>query len=97
MMEEQIKSEFCKLSELFLEMRQPVGPIRQAAETCLQALRAGKKLFFCGNSPNVVEAVVRDKKKGLRTVGLTSSGGGRLAELCNLIESAGDHDKSTLS
>ncbi len=156
MMEEQIKSEFSKLSELFLEMRQSAGLIRQAAETCIEALRAGKKLIFCGNggsaadaqhlaaemigryklergalpaialsadtsvltavandygyaltfrrqidglgatgdvlvamstsgnSPNVVEAVVRAKEKGLHTVGLTGSGGGRLAELCDL-------------
>ncbi len=155
-MEEKIKSEFSKLSALFLELQSLAPVIRQAAETCIRRLRAGNKLIFCGNggsaadaqhlaaemigrykleraalpaialtadtsvltavandygyaltfrrqidglgaegdvlfamstsgnSPNVVEAVVSAKEKGIFTVGLTGNNGGRLATLADI-------------
>jgi D-sedoheptulose 7-phosphate isomerase len=38
-----------------------------------------------GNSPNVVNALRRAREVGLRTVGLTGSGGGRMAEYCDVL------------
>ena len=38
-----------------------------------------------GNSPNVVNAMRRARQLGLRTVGLTGSGGGRMAEHCDVL------------
>lgn len=155
-MEEKIKSEFSRLSALLLELQNLAPVIRQTAEACIQSLRDGHKLLFCGNggsaadaqhlaaeligrykleraalpaialtadtsvltsvandygyaltfrrqidglgakgdvlfalstsgnSPNVIEAVIRAKEKGLFTVGLTGSGGGRLAALADI-------------
>jgi D-sedoheptulose 7-phosphate isomerase len=37
-----------------------------------------------GNSPNVVRAVQVAKALGLKTIGLTGQGGGKLAELCDV-------------
>lgn len=36
-----------------------------------------------GNSPNVVKAVELAKEKGIYCVGMTASGGGRLAKICD--------------
>ena len=38
-----------------------------------------------GNSPNVIEAVKTAKKKGARTIGLTSGSGGKLAKVTDLV------------
>jgi D-sedoheptulose 7-phosphate isomerase len=38
-----------------------------------------------GNSPNVVAALACARAKGLRTLGLTGEGGGRLAEHCDVL------------
>ena len=38
-----------------------------------------------GNSPNVVSGMRRARQLGLRTVGLTGSGGGRMAEHCDVL------------
>jgi D-sedoheptulose 7-phosphate isomerase len=37
-----------------------------------------------GNSPNVIEAVRAAKEAGMKTIGLTGCGGGRLAGLCDI-------------
>jgi D-sedoheptulose 7-phosphate isomerase len=55
-MEERIQSEFQKLSDHFLELKRQAGVIRQAAEICIQALRAGNKLLFCGNGGSAADA-----------------------------------------
>lgn len=41
-------------------------------------------LSTSGNSGNVVNAVMVAKAKGLKTIGLTGQGGGKLAELCDV-------------
>jgi D-sedoheptulose 7-phosphate isomerase len=38
-----------------------------------------------GRSPNVVNALRRARERGLRTIGLTGSGGGQMAELCDVL------------
>jgi D-sedoheptulose 7-phosphate isomerase len=38
-----------------------------------------------GNSPNVLAGISAAQRKGLRVVGLTGEGGGKMAELCDLI------------
>jgi D-sedoheptulose 7-phosphate isomerase len=38
-----------------------------------------------GNSANVVNALSRARERGLRTIGLTGSGGGRMAEYCDVL------------
>ena len=38
-----------------------------------------------GNSANVVNAAITAKAKGIKTIGLTGEGGGKLAELCNAV------------
>lgn len=38
-----------------------------------------------GTSPNVVNALQRARDRGLRTIGLTGSGGGRMAALCDVL------------
>ena len=38
-----------------------------------------------GRSPNVVNALRRARERGLRTIGLTGSGGGQMAELCDAL------------
>ena len=38
-----------------------------------------------GNSPNVVNAMRRARELGLRTIGLTGQGGGRMAESCDVL------------
>ena len=38
-----------------------------------------------GTSPNVVNALRRARARGLRTIGLTGSGGGMMAELCDVL------------
>jgi D-sedoheptulose 7-phosphate isomerase len=38
-----------------------------------------------GTSPNVVNALRRARDRGLHTIGLTGSGGGRIAELCDVV------------
>jgi len=38
-----------------------------------------------GNSPNVLAGINAARAKGLRVVGLTGEGGGKMAELCDLI------------
>ena len=40
-----------------------------------------------GNSPNVINALARARSLGLRTVGLTGSGGGKMAEHCDVLMS----------
>jgi D-sedoheptulose 7-phosphate isomerase len=38
-----------------------------------------------GNSPNVVNALRRARERGLQTIGVTGSGGGKMAELCDVL------------
>jgi D-sedoheptulose 7-phosphate isomerase len=38
-----------------------------------------------GNSPNVVNALRRARELGLKTIGLTGAGGGRMAEHCDVL------------
>ena len=38
-----------------------------------------------GTSANVVNALARARARGLRTVGLTGAGGGRMADLCDVL------------
>jgi D-sedoheptulose 7-phosphate isomerase len=38
-----------------------------------------------GNSPNVVNGLQRARERGLKTIGLTGSGGGRVAEHCDVL------------
>lgn len=38
-----------------------------------------------GNSPNVVNALRRARERRLRTIGVTGSGGGKLADLCDVL------------
>ena len=38
-----------------------------------------------GTSPNVVNALRRARERGLHTIGLTGSGGGKIAELCDVL------------
>jgi D-sedoheptulose 7-phosphate isomerase len=38
-----------------------------------------------GNSANVVNALQRARELGMRTIGLTGSGGGRMAEYCDVL------------
>jgi D-sedoheptulose 7-phosphate isomerase len=38
-----------------------------------------------GNSPNVVNALQRARERGLRTLGLTGQGGGRMAPHCDVL------------
>jgi D-sedoheptulose 7-phosphate isomerase len=38
-----------------------------------------------GNSPNVVDALKRARSFGLKTIGLTGQGGGRMAEHCDVL------------
>ena len=37
-----------------------------------------------GNSKNVVKAIEAAQKKGIKVIGLTGAGGGRMAELCDI-------------
>ena len=41
-----------------------------------------------GNSPNVVNGLAAARAAGLRTIGLTGRGGGRVAEFCDVLVSA---------
>ena len=41
-----------------------------------------------GTALNVVSALARARERGLRTIGLTGTGGGRLAEVCDVLLSA---------
>jgi D-sedoheptulose 7-phosphate isomerase len=38
-----------------------------------------------GNSPNVVNALATARDKGLKTIGVTGKGGGRMAHLCDVL------------
>ena len=38
-----------------------------------------------GNSPNVVNALHRARERGLQTIGVTGSGGGKMADLCDVL------------
>lgn len=38
-----------------------------------------------GTSPNVVNGLRRARERGLQTIGLTGSGGGKMAELCDVL------------
>ena len=38
-----------------------------------------------GNSPNVVNALRRARERGLQTIGVTGSGGGKMADLCDAL------------
>lgn len=38
-----------------------------------------------GNSKNVVEAILMAKNMGIRTLGFTAKGGGKMAELCDIL------------
>jgi D-sedoheptulose 7-phosphate isomerase len=38
-----------------------------------------------GNSPNVVNALRRARERRLRTIGVTGSGGGKMADLCDVL------------
>ena len=38
-----------------------------------------------GNSPNVVNALRRARERGLQTIGVTGSGGGKMADLCDVL------------
>ena len=38
-----------------------------------------------GNSPNVVKALSTARERGLSTIGLTGSGGGRMAQTCDVL------------
>jgi D-sedoheptulose 7-phosphate isomerase len=38
-----------------------------------------------GNSPNVVNALRRARERGLQTIALTGSGGGKMADLCDVL------------
>jgi D-sedoheptulose 7-phosphate isomerase len=38
-----------------------------------------------GNSPNVVNALRRARERGLQTIGVTGSGGGKMANLCDVL------------
>lgn len=41
-------------------------------------------LSTSGNSPNVVAAVEEAKAKGIKTIGMTAAGGGKMAEICDV-------------
>lgn len=41
-------------------------------------------LSTSGNSPNVLNALEAAREKGIRTLGLTGAGGGRMADACDL-------------
>jgi D-sedoheptulose 7-phosphate isomerase len=55
----------------------------------VEALGAAGDVAFgistSGTSPNVVNALRRARERGLRTIGLTGSGGRTLAELCDVL------------
>jgi D-sedoheptulose 7-phosphate isomerase len=55
----------------------------------VEALGAAGDVAFgistSGTSPNVVNALRRARDRGLHTIGLTGSGGGRIAELCDVV------------
>lgn len=38
-----------------------------------------------GNSGNVVEAIAKARKKGIRVIGFTAKGGGKMADLCDVL------------
>ncbi|MDD4085313.1 MAG: D-sedoheptulose 7-phosphate isomerase, partial [Acidaminococcaceae bacterium] len=41
-------------------------------------------LSTSGNSPNVLAAVEEAKDKGIKTIGMTAAGGGKMAEICDV-------------
>lgn len=41
-------------------------------------------LSTSGNSPNVIAAVEEAKAKGIKTIGMTAAGGGKMAEICDV-------------
>jgi D-sedoheptulose 7-phosphate isomerase len=41
-----------------------------------------------GASKNVIQAMARARERGLRTIGMTGAGGGRLAEWCDILVAA---------
>jgi len=55
----------------------------------VQAMGREGDLLFCistsGNSQNVLNALFQAKKQGMKTVALTGSTGGKLAEYCDLL------------
>ena len=55
----------------------------------LEALSSTKDLFIpistSGNSPNVIEAINHSVSKGIKTIGLTGKGGGKMGEICEVI------------
>ena len=55
----------------------------------VEALGAAGDVAFgistSGTSPNVVNALRRARERGLRTIGLTGSGGRKIAELCDVL------------
>src|SRR5687768_7318014 len=55
----------------------------------VEALGVGGDVAFgistSGRSPNVVNGLRRARERGLRTIGLTGSGGGQMAELCDVL------------
>ena len=61
----------------------------------LDSLGTSKDMFIpistSGNSHNIIEAVKTANKKGLKTVALTGSTGGELANICECIKIPSDN------
>lgn len=49
-------------------------------------------LSTSGNSPSILRALEAARDRGMRTIGLTGAGGGRMATLCDLLLEVPSHD-----
>lgn len=55
-METRIRSDLENLAALLLQLRAEAPAIRRAAERCIDALRRGHKILFCGNGGSAADA-----------------------------------------
>lgn len=55
-MQQYIETQFCELISCLEELKNSSAAIREVAQLCISALRAGHKIIFCGNGGSAAQA-----------------------------------------